>query len=139
MRRAGTFGTRGIARHHEAIAFELERAAVQGKQTILSWLDEEEVAVGDREQIVELARMHLAKTDEATENERDQILENLSFDEADRQFRLGQTVTDRHHSIPWSALRLALWTVREFSDNRVRGKYPTAEPGALRCEPLKAA
>ena len=121
-RRADPANTRSTSRQHEAISFELERAAVQGSQTILSWLDEEDVAVEERKQVVGLARVHLAKTDEAPENERDQILQNMFLDEADRQARLGQTVTDRYHSIPWSALRLALWIFRRIPDLEVRAK-----------------
>ena len=119
-RRGATSGNRAITRHNEAIAFELERAAAQGRQMILSWLDEEEIAVSDREQIVELAHIHLAKTFHAAGNEQEQILQNLFFDEADRQARLGQTLNDRYHSIPWSALRLALWSVRQIPDRQVQ-------------------
>ena len=121
-RRAGTAGTRGSTRHHEATSFELERAAVQGSRTILSWLDEEEVAVVDREQIMELARVHMTNTDKAARNEQEDMLQNMSFDEADRQSRLGQTVTDRHKSIPWSALRLAFWILRRIPDGRARAR-----------------
>lgn len=121
-RRAGTSSTRATTRHREAISFELERAAMQGSQTILSWLDEEEVAVADREQIVELARMHLVNTEKADGNQQEDILTRMLFDEVGRQSRPGQIETDRDHFIPWSALRLALWILRRISDGQVQAR-----------------
>ena len=122
VRRAGTADTRGIVRHNEAISFELERAAVQGYQTITSWLDEEEVAIPDRERIVELARVHLINTDNAVGIEQEEILTNMLFDEVGKQSRPGQIETDRDHFVPWSALRLALWILREIPDRRARAR-----------------
>lgn len=114
--------THSTHQDHEAIAFELERATVQGSQTILSWLDDEGIAVANREQIIELASAHLAKTDQAAENEQEEILRRMLFDEVGRQSRPGQIETDRNHFIPWSALRLALWILRGISDVEVRAR-----------------
>jgi transposase-like protein len=121
-RRAGTSSARATTRHNEAIAFELERAAMQGSQTILSWLSEEGVAIADWKQIVELARVHLAHTGKAAGNEQEGILTRMLFDEVGRQSRPGQIETDRNHFILWSALRLALWILRRIPDRQGRAR-----------------
>ena len=55
VRRARTVGTRRTALHREEIAFERELEALQFSQAIGRWLDEEGVASGDRERVVEQA------------------------------------------------------------------------------------
>ncbi|HZL53955.1 MAG TPA: hypothetical protein VFC37_23740, partial [Terracidiphilus sp.] len=121
-RRAGTSSARATTRHNEAIAFELERAAMQGSQTILSWLNEEDVAFGDRGLIVGQAREHLDKTDQGAADEQEAVLRSMLFDEVARQSRPGQIKTDRDHFVPWSALRLALWTLRRIPDRQGRAR-----------------
>ena len=95
---------------------------VQGSQTILRWLDEEGVAGADRDEVIDQACLHLARTDQATEDEKQDILRNLLFDEAASQSRHGSTVADRERSVVWSALRLALWILPRISDVRVRAR-----------------
>jgi hypothetical protein len=109
-RRAGSAGTRGTARHHEAIAFELERAGVQGSQTFLSWLDEEGVAAAERAQVIEQACFYLAATDHAADE---------------------QVETDRDDAFVWPALKLALCAVHRISDGRVRTKALELARGGL--------
>ena len=129
-RRAGSAGTRGTAQHHEAIAFELERAGVQGSQTFLSWLDEEGVAAADRAQVIEQACFYLAATDHAAD-EQENMLAHMLLVEVGSHFRRRQVETDRDDAFVWPALMLALCAVHRISDGRVRTKALELARGGL--------
>jgi hypothetical protein len=60
VRRARATGTRRTALHREAIAFERESEAQQHSRAITKWLDENGVAVADREQVTEKTRLFLS-------------------------------------------------------------------------------
>jgi Helix-turn-helix domain len=114
---AGTVGTRGTVRQHEAIAFERERAAFQASKTVMSWFEEEGVAEVDREQIIQEARLHLFEA----EGWKQAFLESRLLDVVGES-RGVQIEAGRNRPLAWFALRLALWALRTIADDRVRNR-----------------
>jgi AraC-like DNA-binding protein len=121
-RAAATAGTRCTERHPEAIAFERERAAFQAIRMIMEWLSEEGVTSADHVQIIEQARLHVLRANQAAVGWQKAFLEEMLLKEVVRQRRGAHIETSARRSPEWFALRLALWTLREISDDRMRDK-----------------
>lgn len=114
---AGTAGTRGTVRQHEAIAFERERAAFQASKIILSWFKEEEVAEADQSRIIEQARLQLVEA----QGWKKAFLEN-KLDDVVSKSKYFQTGARRNRPADFFVLRLALWVLCRISDDWVRNR-----------------
>jgi len=114
---AGTAGTRGTVRQHEAITFERERAAFQASKTILNWFEDEEVAEADQGQIIEKARLQLIEA----QGWKEAVLQNR-LDDVVSESRDAQIGAGGNRPAAWLVLRLALWTLRRIPDDWVRNR-----------------
>jgi transposase-like protein len=122
VRRAGSSGTRSTLRRREAIAFELERAALLASEAITKWLDEEKVAGSDREQVIVQACLHLTSADKLDLGSLGATLPDLPVNEVIRLFRPALLQTDEEQTVARFARWLGLWTLHWISDDRVRAR-----------------
>ena len=120
VRRAGSSGTRSTLLRREAIAFELERTALLASEAITKWLDEEEIAGADREQVIEQAFLHLADADKSAVGSLAADLPDIPLKEIIRLFRPALLETDEDRTVALFAQWLALWTLHGISDDRIR-------------------
>jgi len=125
---AGTSGTRGTVRQHEAIAFERERAAFNASKTVLSWFEDEQVAEADQSQIIEKARLQLIEA----QGWKEAVIQNR-LDDAVCETRNAQIETSGNRPVAWFALRLALWSLRRISDDWVRNRALELAGGERSC------
>jgi len=121
-RRARPGGIGGTSRHPEAIAFDLECAAVQGSHAILSWLDEAGIAAPDRVQVVDHVRMHLINDGHLAQEDNEAALASALLDSISSLPRSVRIEPDRKQSLAESALRLALWILPMIPEIRVRDR-----------------
>jgi len=115
-------GISGFARHPEGIAFDLERAAVQGSRTILSWLDEDGISVHDQGPILVQIRIHLVNDSRLSQEEIKAALARALLDTITSLPRSARIDPDRTQSPGETALRLALWILQRIPDARVRAR-----------------
>jgi transposase-like protein len=123
---AGTVGTRGIVRHHEAIAFERERSAFQASKTVLSWFEDEEVTEADQSQIIEKARLQLIEA----QGWKEAVLQNR-LDDVVSESRNAQIGAGGNRPAAWLVLRLALWALRRIPEDWVRNRALELARGEL--------
>jgi hypothetical protein len=123
---ANALGTRGTVRQPEAVAFERERAALHASKSVLDWFDGEDVTEFNHGQILEQARSHLFEA----EGCKVAFLEDrlLGIVHASRN---AQCETKEIRPLAWFALRLALWTVRSITDEKVRDRALELARGSL--------
>jgi hypothetical protein len=119
-RRAGSSGNRNASTQHEGVAFDGERAATQASRAITRWLDEEKIAIVDRDRVIEQARLHVINADRSAVGPMGADLPDIPIDEVIRLFRPAHTETDRDRSVAWFAEWLAQWTLYGILDDMVR-------------------
>lgn len=114
---AGTVGTRGTVRQHEAIAFERECAAFQASKAVLRRFEDEEVSAADQSQIIEEARLHLVEVQGCKSAFLEDRLLNVVHES-----RSAPIEASRSCPLAWFALRFALWALRRLSDDWLRDR-----------------
>lgn len=138
VRRSRSSGAGSTSRRREAIAFEREHAAFLASQAITKWLDEEEIAGADREQVIEQAFLHLADADKSAVGSLAADLPDIPLKEIIRMFRPALLETDEDWTVALFAQWLALWTLHGILDDRVRARALELVRNGLPIRPLSS-
>lgn len=122
VRRSKTAGTLRAARDREVLERKCTAAAQQGCKDICEWLKKENIAEVTGENIVEEARLQLARTEEEGKLPQSAAPPDMPVAEIIRRLR---PVEPRPHEISkvgWYAFWLACWTINAMPDSAVRDK-----------------
>jgi len=122
VRRAGSSGIRNASTQHEGVAFDRERAATQARRAITRWLDEEKIAIVDRDRVIEQARLQLVNADRSAVGPMGADLPDIPIEEVIRLFRPAHLDGDQDRSAAWFAQWLAHWTLYGILDDGVRAR-----------------
>jgi DNA-binding transcriptional MerR regulator len=113
-------GTRCSSQDREAIAFEKERAAHEGCQTILTWLACQEVSLSDHQHIIKQAGVRIALAEPMKVPSRDVFNVNTPIDEIINDCRQMALMEDEDCIIACLGDWLARWSLRWIQDSWVR-------------------
>ena len=106
--------------NNEEFAFARERTALQGSNSILSWLEEQQVKIADQGQLVENARLHISSKARAGLQSRFICATTLSADQRIAQYMPGESRTEEPGLDAGLVQRFAQWVLHGIPDAPVR-------------------
>lgn len=115
-------GVRRPAKHHEDIAFERERAALQGCHSIENWLAVHRVASPGQSLLIENVRLYLAYKEGAGLQNESECLATLPTDRIAVRSKLSEPMTKECDLNAGLVHRFALWVLHAMPDPTVRQK-----------------